>query len=252
MEKNNNAASRLYRLLEQGASLPDNTATLKAWASVFRMEEPYGVQLSIDVSERLLWLNQELEILEQQLAAFKPEDANRAEALTHIGQALSPVYLPTNWDNVKQFLSAETLNSLANWIEILSEDERSIQQEELEAIRVQTQELEPLLGSSTLDEKLKLLVSRQVKSIRKALDGYSIIGTRALKAAAFSALGELIYIEPTLKSHCDKPEVRKLIDVWEKISELADQALPIEGDIAGEEGGRVRKNPWTALCPRSA
>jgi hypothetical protein len=64
-------------------------------------------------------------------------------------------------------------------------------------------------------------------------------------------LGELIYIEPTLKSHCDKPEVRKLINIWEKISELADQALPIEGDIAGEEGGRVRKNPWTALCPRS-
>ena len=161
------------------------------------------------------------------------------------------MYLPTNWDNVKQFLSAETLNSLASWIEILPEDEKSIQQEELNVIRAKAQELESLLGSSTLGEKLKLLVSRQVQSLEKAVAGYSIIGARALTAAAFSALGELIHMERTIQDNCDKPEVRKLIDMWEKLSKLADQALPIEGDMAGEEGGGIRKNPWTTLCPSS-
>ena len=127
MEKNNNPASRLYGLLEQGAALPGNMATLKAWALLFHMPEPYGVKLPTEVSERLLWLNQDLEVLEQQLAALKREDAKREDALKHIRQALSPVYFPTDWENVKQFLSAETLSALASWIEILPQDEKPIQ-----------------------------------------------------------------------------------------------------------------------------
>jgi hypothetical protein len=127
MEKNNNPASRLHRLLEQGAALPGNMATLKAWASLFHLPEPYGVELPTEVSERLLRLNQELEMLEQQLAGLKREDASRENVLKHIRQALSPVYFSTDWENVKQFLSTETLNALASWIEILSQDEKSIQ-----------------------------------------------------------------------------------------------------------------------------
>jgi hypothetical protein len=127
MEKNNNPASRLYRLLEQGAALPGNMATLKAWASLFHLPKPYGVELPTEVSERLLRLNQELEMLEQQLAGLKREDASRENVLKHIRQALSPVYFSTDWENVKQFLSTETLNALASWIEILSQDEKSIQ-----------------------------------------------------------------------------------------------------------------------------
>ena len=242
MSKHLNSASRLYRILQQGAALPDNTATLKAWASLFHMEEPYGVKLSIDVSERLLWLNQELEILEQQLRDSSSEEESHAEALAHTGQALSPVYLPTNWGNVKQFLSAETLDSLASWIEILPEDETPLRQEELVAIRAQAEELESLLSSSTLDEKLKLLVSKHIESIRKALAGYSIVGVRALKTGAFSALGELIYVEQTIKENCDKPEVHKVIGVWEKIGQLANSATMEEGPA------KTSKNPWMGFC----
>ena len=242
MSKHLNSASRLYRILQQGAALPDNTATLKAWASLFHMEEPYGVKLSIDVSERLLWLNQELEILEQQLRDSSTEEESHAEALTHIGQALSTVYLPTNWGNVKQFLSAETLNSLENWIEILPEDETPMRQEELDAIRIQAGELELLLSSSTLDEKLKLLVWKQIKAIRKALAGYSIVGARALRTGVFSALGELIYVEQTIQENCDKPEVSKVVSVWEKIGHLANSATMEEGPA------KTSKNPWMGFC----
>lgn len=91
MPEHLNSASRLYRVLRQSTALPENTATLKAWASLFHLEEPYEVKLSIDVSERLLWLNQELEILTQQLRRDEVDKDGCAEASTHIEQALSPV-----------------------------------------------------------------------------------------------------------------------------------------------------------------
>jgi hypothetical protein len=81
----------------------------------------------------------------------------------------------------------------------------------LDAISTQVPELEPPIGSSRVGEKLKLLVSPQ--SVRKGLAVYPAIGTRALKAGTFAALGELIAIEPIIKDSCDKPEVRKLIDI---------------------------------------
>jgi hypothetical protein len=50
----------------------------------------------------------------------------------------------------------------------------------------------------------------------------------------------LIIIEPTIKDNCDKPEARKLIDMWEKITQLTDQALPSD-QIAGGRGRGGRK-----------
>lgn len=241
MPEHLSSASRLYRILQQGAALPENTATLKAWALLFHLEEPYEVKLSIDVSERLLWLNQELEMLTQQLKRYEADEDSCAEALTHIEQALSPVYLPTNWGNVRQFLSAETLDCLASWINVLPDDETPVGQEELDATRRRADELEKLLASSTLVEELKLLISRHLKLIRKALAGYPLIGIRALKTGVFSGLGELVYIEKTINENCDRREVRDLISVWKKISELADGAMKGEGGVVD--------SPWTALCP---
>lgn len=238
MPKRINPALRLYLVLQQGAELPENAATLKAWATLFHMEEPYGVKLSIDVSERLLWLNQELEMLEAQLRNSQIDEESWAAELRHIEQALSPVYLATNWDSVKQFLSADMLNSLESWNEILPETETSIKQEELEAILGQTQELENVLDSTTMPQELQLFISQHLKLIRKAVARYRIVGVRALKEAAHSALGEMMDVEETIRANSDTPELRKLIDIWRKTNLLANGAITKDSLL------KIDKSPW--------
>jgi hypothetical protein len=240
-----NSASRLYLILQKGSELPNNMATLKAWASLFHMEEPYDVRLSIDVSERLLWLNQELEILKRQLDDSELDRESYAATLRHIEQALSTVYLATNWESVKQFLSADTLNPLASWAETFPETEIPVKQEELDEIRDQAQELEELFGSSTLTEELKVLVLQHVRLLRKALAGYPIVGGRALKAGTFSALGELVYNEQLIKENCGMPEIRQLVDAWEKTGLLAGRAMAGQGSVE-------KDNPWTRFCRSSS
>jgi hypothetical protein len=119
MPKHSSAAARLHELLEKGSSLPGNTAVLKAWAVLFDIPEPYDVGLSVDVAERLVGLNQDLKRLwNSGDAGDRPEPV-----LKHIEQALSPVYLGSNWEVVKQFLSSDTLATFKQWAEKLPDAE---------------------------------------------------------------------------------------------------------------------------------
>jgi hypothetical protein len=119
MPNHSNAGARLHELLGKGSSLPDNIAVLKAWAILFDIREPYDVGLSVDVAERLIGLNQDLKRLRNSAdVRDRPE-----QVLKHIEQALSPVYLGSNWEVVKQFLSPDTLGTFKQWAEKLPDAE---------------------------------------------------------------------------------------------------------------------------------
>lgn len=237
-----NPAVRLYPILHPGSTLPDNMATLKAWALLFHIGEPYDIGLSSDVSERLLWLNQELEALKRQLHSLKLDQEHREPILKHIEQALSPVYLATNWDAVKQFLSADTIAALQRWAEALLQVETPIDPEELQAILAQAEEMINALDSFTLAEELSLLIPQQVRSIRKAITRYPLSGARALKEATFTAYGELMDVEDRISENCHVPEIKKLIDIWQQTYLLASSAMVKERDVAS-------RNPWKRFCP---
>jgi hypothetical protein len=137
MQNHSNTGARLYSILEKGSSLPDNMAVLKAWALLFDIHEPFDVELSVNVAERLVRLNQDLKGLRNLgQAADRPEPA-----LKHIEQALSPVYLGNNWEVVKQFLTLDTLASFKQWAEKSPGAETAIGQGELDAVPAQAQEL---------------------------------------------------------------------------------------------------------------
>lgn len=125
MQNHSNAGARLYSILEKGSSLPDNMAVLKAWALLFDIHEPFGVELSVDVAERLVGLNQDLKRLQNLGNA-----SDRPQAiLRHIEQALSPVYLSSNWEVVKQFLPPDDLKVFRQWAEALPKAETAIEGE---------------------------------------------------------------------------------------------------------------------------
>jgi hypothetical protein len=241
-----NSASRLYLILNEGSAFSGDTATLKAWALLLHIKEPYDVGLSIDVSERLLWLNQELERLKRQLRSTGLHEQRQDSVLKHIEQALSPVYLATDWNKVKQFLSADTVTSLQQWAKTLPETTNPIEQGDMEAILAQAEEIKGLLDSSALSEELKFLVSQHVKSIRRAIARYPIAGCRALKEGAYAAFGELTDIEEVLKENCNTPEISKLINVWDKLNQLANRATVEEKSI------KRSRNPWIYFCPGSS
>ena len=115
MQNHSSAGARLYSILEKGSSLPDNMAVLKAWALLFDIHEPFDVELSVDVAERLVSLSRDLKRLKDSVGT-----PNRHQAvLRHVEQALAPVYLSSNWEVVKQFLSSDDLRAFKQWTEAL-------------------------------------------------------------------------------------------------------------------------------------
>jgi hypothetical protein len=77
----------------------------------------------VDVAERLVGLNQDLKRLQNLGNA-----PDRPQAiLRHIEQALSPVYLSSNWEVVKQFLSPDDLTVFRQWAEALPKTEAALE-----------------------------------------------------------------------------------------------------------------------------
>ena len=241
MQNTSNAGVRLHRILEKGASLPGNMAVLKAWASLFDIDKPFDVELAVDVAERLVWLNQDL----KHLRDSGHPDEGMEPVLRHLEQALSPVYLSSNWEVVKQFLSSDGLRAFKEWAEALPETETAIDRDELSAIQAQAQELEADLNSSVVPEDFRPLMAEQIRSIQKAVSRYPLNGRRALQEAAFTAYGELAGAGDMLMRHCDIPEIATLVKLWRKVSLLTDKAAGKENIV------RLQGDPWSHFCPDS-
>lgn len=225
MAKNINSASRLHSILTQVTGSSPNATALVTWSSVFQINEGGDVKKAMLVSERLRWLHQELDILRSQMLNANISEKLYIAAFNNIEHSISPLLLPTTWNNGVQYLKPENLLALEFCSEILPDEENLIDAETLEEIRAMVQELEVMLETSVLPESLISLIRHHIKLIYCALDQYPIIGATALREAARTALGELVEAREIIKENSQAEEVSKLGSLWGKVNNAADIAL---------------------------
>jgi len=221
--------------------MADNATVLAVWSGVFQIEEPNDARKALRVSERLSWLHQELEILRNQMQGVGFSEELYASPLNRIEQSFSTLLLQANWASCKQYLSADTLLALAFCIEILPDEEGQIAEADIDAIRSLIRELSGLLSSSALPNSLKTLIQHHIELIERALAQYPIVGAKALREAARTALGEIIEEKDSIKENQATEEINKLGTIWKKVNEVTDIA------IKADKIAQIGQKAWAFL-----
>jgi hypothetical protein len=241
MSKNLNSAARLHRILEQAHTQADNTQTLEAWATLFKVSEPHPIKKVVAVGELVHAMHRELEIAASGLADKDFSKSLYENAFSRVGNALSPMLFPSQWNSVKQYLTPDTLIALAFCSEILPNEEAEISLEELAEISSKVLELKATLSENDLPARLRALILHHIELIERALADYQITGAKALREAGRTALGEMIEVRDDISAAQDSPAVSKLGSLWQTVNKAADYALKGDGLI------QLGQRAWDAL-----
>jgi hypothetical protein len=232
MINNINSIYRIHALLTKIPSVTQNTQVLDVWAQLFELNEPDPNKKAAAVAERLGWALREVELAKLELKNTG-HSANLYEgALDHLQHAFSPMLLPNTWNNVQQYLVAQTLQTLAIYSQVVPNEEDLIKEDALSELYARISELEEFLKNSELPSRLQILIERHISLIRQALAEYPIAGAKALIEARRSAVGELLELKGQFKEvPKDSPELKKLSELWENVNTVADTALKVYGLI---------------------
>lgn len=228
MPNNINSASRLVSLLKSIPGHPDNAPTLEVWATLFGVNDLNTNKKAAAVAELLAVMYRELELIREQMQHAGFSESLYASSITRVEHALSTLNLPSTWNNVRQYLTPETLVALSFCGEILPNEETQIESSELTEILTLIDSLQASLTNSQLPPRLKKLVEHHIVLVQRALVEYPISGAKILREAARTALGEIIEEREVVAASRESPEIKKLAVVWKKINDVADIALKVE------------------------
>lgn len=241
MTKNLNSAARLLRILERASEHQDATQTMEAWAKLLGVAVDNPNRRAVEVGELVNAMHRELHLAATGLAAANFSKSVYESAFMRIEHAISPMLLPTTWNNVKQYLTPDVLTALAFSTEILPDEESQISAEELFAIQQKVEELRATVADASTPTRLRQLIQHHVELIDRALLEYSVLGAKALREAGRTALGEMIEVKDELAPVKTSPAVSKLESAWATVNKAADIAL--KGDKIAQLGQKA----WEAL-----
>lgn len=207
-----NAASRAHALMSK-ARLGEGRVH-KVWAAVFGLPEnsPIAdvVDLLSDLYSQLLHAEQEAK------QKFTAETA--AVKLKHFPNLKRAVFsydLNGSFEgSVRTVLTESALDSLENLAHDL-ENERQIEQTDIERISQMVDDLFAEVADSDLTKRLKQFVLSWLAKVRRALDQFRITGSRGLQDALIVIQGEACVLEPVTAA------VKKTApSVWGRVESL--------------------------------
>ncbi|MBX9635931.1 hypothetical protein [Nitrosomonas sp.] len=228
MPKNINSASRLFKILEQAQLHGKNKTALEVWAEILDVSEKHSHRRVVAVGELVHAMHRELEHATAELATGNFSKNLYERAFSQIEHALSPMLFPNSWDHVKQYLTPEVLTALAFCTEILPDEEAQISAEEISSIRIKVEELRTSLNDIDMPLRLRSLIQHHIKLIENALAEYPVVGAKALREAARTALGEMIEAKDEIAVAKNSSAVATLGSVWKTVNQAADVALKAE------------------------
>jgi hypothetical protein len=229
------------KVLKQASAHKDNTPVLDAWARILGIEEANQARRASIAAELLIAMRRELSVASAGLAKANISQHVYEGALVKIEHAISPLLLPASWNQVKQYVTPDVLTALAFCTEILPDEEAQITDEQLEQIRGAVEALRATLAEPTLPDRLRELVAHHAELIERALNEYPLVGAKALREAARTALGEIIEARDDLTAAKGTEAVSKLEKTWRQVNSIADTALK------GEKLTQLGQRAWDAI-----
>ena len=183
MTPNTNSASRLYSLLQKHSSYSGSAQVMDTWAKILGVDEDGGVRKASIVASRIKSIHDELDILSAQMKSTTVKPDKYQRQFNQIEQALTPMLFTGSWNQVQQYITPDVLSTLQIFQDLLPDEERQIDIEELNEIEALLKEIEATLSSDELPERLRLLITRHIELIRNSIQEYSIKGAKTLQRA---------------------------------------------------------------------
>lgn len=223
-----NPAGRLFKVLSQAKSRPDQEKVRDVWARVLDIEQDDVIVTKAVVE--LYSLSNEIQSL------IKMNDQLNHElylkSFKSINHAFFPLNLATNWNSVKQHLNDEALTRLQFCAEQLSGfyAEDTLSEEDLEQIIKQTESLFEAVYSSSLPDTLRLSFLEEVERLRSAIAMYKIKGAKGLKEALQGTIGSVVANQEELKASSENnPDVlKRLGELIDKLDSFTARALKLQ------------------------
>lgn len=218
-----NSAARIFEIASKASSSQAKGA-VELWTGVFRISKAEPHALMMEVSQRLIWLDSELNTLVEFLATERNYPKQGYSIIqTGIRNATAPHLLAHQGDNVRQHLKPEVMASLYQIALNLPDEEELISQEQLTAFEEVLEALSVKLSTPDIGPFLSGVLRRHIRLLRRALDAYPIWGIRAFSDSLRDALGDLFIVEQRQKngdtvSDADKSVIEDLKSAWQNVS----------------------------------
>jgi hypothetical protein len=234
-----NAGSRLYSLLAAAAAQNLDLATHVVWARALGLPEGEASSKVHVVAEQLHLMHQELESIRDTIAAGK---LLRADVYTLPFNVIDSVLTPSNlgapWRAYQPSLRPEVMQMLNVAIDLLPDEESSIDAKDLAALLADIEDLERSVTTASVPSQLRKTIRVQCARMRKAIQSYRVVGARALHDAAVSGVGEILANGEEIRKHKQEPVLSRFGAVVKRMGEMADEAEKAEKLVS------YAKNAW--------
>lgn len=199
MPPNNNAARRVYELLEKAAAAQDKVPAVNIWADIFGIAE--SEERPYEVAQSLSRIKDELDSVRGQMAASEIGAECYERYLRRARAAVGVETLSQHWGNLKPNLTNETLLALRWCSEVMPNEEDVIDPKQLAELEQLANQLSESLQAATLPTSLRSLIERHLVIICHALRWYPIQGAKVFNDA----------IRAGMATYVDMPEAQAII-----------------------------------------
>lgn len=238
-----NAISRLHKIIEtaygEGSKYEARNMSFKnTWIKVFNLE-------STDVPSLLSSFSLLFELLRKSRSIIESHPRlNTQKNLGYLERIEESLYhIDINNGDMEHFynhIDLETITALyyiGENVSFVNEFKlKEIESEVIDSLLIEIEELTKKFTSSTLPEKLKLIVFKQLNLIREALTQYTITGIDGLQGALEQTIGSIILNGSEFSNQENDQNVKGLFGFINKLGNI----LSV-GNTAGEFIGYIKE-----------
>jgi hypothetical protein len=212
----------------EGLDAPPAPRVLDGWADVFGIKEQDETQLTFAVSDKLGLLYREIAVAERAMLNTGISPELYEEAFRDARRAITPTDLTADWKGSQSILTSETLKTLAFCVELLPNEERLLEDGEMDRVWERLEELKKEIDSSELSDDVRAFLRDQIAIIEEALDSYEITGARAFRHALVDASLSYSEHESVVTAHEDAPEVKRLVGIWSTLGKMNERSEVVQ------------------------
>lgn len=218
MEKHDNAARRLFEILQEAHGIP-NIASGEAWHKIL-MDDGKP-----DKPELLRRLSKVMELPKQiQEEVLAIEDINSHEVylrwMPDVANGFATLNFEQTFNSFRNHIKEQTILGVEICSELLSRhsNEPALKNDELANLYADIMELWDRVSDSEIDTYTKQYILKRLEEIRAAIDYYRFSGTKQFKQAIESTVGSYIIDRDAHKSF-ENHQLSK--DFWKIIGRAA-------------------------------
>lgn len=229
MSKHINSASRVYNIFSRIKASNSQSTMISVWSDIFSIKENDVHKKNFEISRCLNLLHEELLLISE---SMDNSDFSGELYKPYLKQVLSIASVQSingNASSYQNILKPEVLLSINYCSEIISDEEKEINIDDLEEVLNLISNLENELENKDLPNHLKSIILKNIKEIKEAIHSYNIVGVKAFHNVIKNAYGDVILNQEVFKEN--NQEINVLVDIWNKVLSVSNGIIKIENTV---------------------